>query len=258
MRKYLIGFQLALSNELIYRVNFLFGRVRESVVQIALVFLYLAIPSGVNGYNQDNLLTYLVIGALISSMIFCYGMNTIANQIAEGDLANFLLRPISFLGFWSACMAATRSLLILSGFIQVGLLLILFPQISLPSPSVHTLPYFIVSMVSAVILVQIIDFIGGISSFWTGRTYGPRWLITVLVQFMSGALLPIDAMPKVVQKILNITPFPSLIATPIKIYLGATDFAQAILVQWIWIVVLGIVLAILWRRGVKTYQAYGR
>lgn len=262
MRKYLWGFQLALSNEIIYRWNFFFGRLREILVYIALVFVYTAIPQGVGLYTQQQLLSYLLISAFVSSLTFVYGMYAIGDEIVEGELTNYLVRPINYLGFWASRMLASRFLLLIGGALSVFILLALFPSLALPHPpSLFAIGAFIALLVQSLIMIQLIDFIGGSFSFWTYRSHGVRWFITVIIQFFCGAYLPIKAFPHWVATILSATPFPSLVGLPAEAYLGLINrdqFFAIFLTNIGWIIILGAILHILWQRGIKTYGAYGR
>ncbi len=243
MRKYLWGFQLALSNEIIYRWNFFFGRLREILVYIALIFVYTAIPQGVGEYSQQQLLSYLLLSAFVSSITFVYGMYGIGDDIVDGDLSNYLVRPINYLGFWAGRMFASRFLLLIGGVVSVMILITLFPSLSLPrTPSLFATGAFIALLVQSLVIIQLIDFIGGTFSFWTHRSHGARWFITVAT-------------------ILSATPFPSLVGLPAEAYLGLIDqhqFLKIFLINIGWIIALGATLKILWVRGLKTYGAYGR
>lgn len=55
---YGMGFRLALTREMTYRANFLFGRVREIMVTIGLLYLYLAMPPQVGAYGSGELATF--------------------------------------------------------------------------------------------------------------------------------------------------------------------------------------------------------
>lgn len=114
---------------------------------------------------------------------------------------------------------------------------------------------------SALVLIQIIDFLGALTTIWTDDPSGPQWLIFITVQLMSGSLIPIDIMPQPVQQIIAWTPLPSIVFPIVKSALGqfsAEQIQHAFVMQWIWIAVLSAVLAVMWKRGLKQYEAYGR
>lgn len=262
MRKYLAGFRMALSRELIYRTNFIFGRVRELIIFGSLMFLYSALPDGAGPYDQERLLTYAIAGVFVAAVLFVFGMENIANEIAEGDLVNFLLRPVRYLWFWTFRISATRALLVVAGIAEIFILRMIFPSAELFFQSQWE-PWIasLVLLLGAIILVQLLDFIAGSFSFWTHRGHGPRWFIQLTLLVLSGAYFPIDLYPVWLKDIIMFTPFPSVAYVPIRVYLG--DLAgpiilQSLFVQWFWISLFGLILYVLWSRGVKSYEAFGR
>ncbi len=261
LRPYLTGFRLTLSQELVHRSNFLIGRLRDLIFFSALILLFKQVPNGVGPWSQDGLLTYTLVSAFISTQIVTQGMHTIASEITDGDLTNFLLRPINYLGYCLARVLATRTLAILGSFFSVTFLTLLLPSLNLTlshSPSTWLMAGIL--FLGSLILMQLIDFIGGLLSFWTDRSFGPRFLILILVQFFSGVYLPINTLPPLAQKILSATPFPSLAFVPTSTLINGITPATfvALRTQFLWIVVLSLCVAMLWHRGLKSYAAYGR
>ncbi len=261
MRKYAAGFRLALSRELVYRTNFFFGRIRELIIFGGLLYLFSALPNGAGPYDQSRLLTYALAGLFVATVVYVFGMERIANEIADGDLTNFLLRPVHYLWFWVAGLAAARALLFVAGIIEIALLLIIFPHAHLVVPRLWNFTGAVVLLVGSIVLVQILDFIAGIFSFWTHRGHGPRWGLTILILTTSGAFFPIDLYPEALARAIKMTPFPTLAFFPIKAYLGdlsSVKILEALVTQWSWIAVLGLILFVLWSKGVKSYEAQGR
>jgi ABC-type uncharacterized transport system permease subunit len=73
-------------------------------------------------------------------------------------------------------------------------------------------------------------------------------------------LFPLDLLPPALEHALFFTPFPSMLYTPIGIYMGkivGDGILRALLMQLGW-VLLGYALArFAWRRGIKKYAAFG-
>lgn len=259
--KYLVAYRLALSKALAFRTNLLLGSVNVLVWFGSLILLYRAIGGSLGSYSTAELVTYVLGTSFLTALLFNNSvMDQMATEIFEGDLVNYLLRPINYFLYWIARAAASRSvlfviagveILILAHFVSSEVLLQWNPLILLQT---------ITLLVGSLILMTLFDFIAASFSFWTGRNFGARWLVTICLRFLSGAALPIALMPGWAQTIMNATPFPSLIATPVQSYLGQTAgplFVSALLTQWIWIIVLAALMTLLWRRGTRIYAAYG-
>lgn len=253
------SFALAWSTQLSYRVNFFVGRLREFVVYGAMLLLYSALPQGSGVYSQKELLTYALIGSLFP---FVYGMHAMAEEISSGDLTNYLLRPINYFGYCISSILAQRSLLLLGSLLQLGLMVAIFsPDAFAFQTRIQPLAQFAVLAIGSLILLQGFDFIGGLFSFWTNKGHGMRWLITIFIQFLSGSYIPLDTFPPFVRGILAWTPFPSLLFAPLKAYLGhvgTLEWLRILIVQWCWIGAFILIVHILWKRGLRTYGAYGR
>lgn len=256
------GFSLALQRELLYRLNFFLGRIREFVVFGTLIFVYRALPQGGGGYTQAELLSYVLLGSLLSAPLFVYGMHQMAAEITEGEFTNYLLRPLSYFGYWSARMLASRLLLGASGLIAVVLLLAFFrhtPFFFQTNPAAWIQCAFL--LFGSLIFVQLLDFLGTAFSFWMPRAHGPRWMITVLVQLLSGAYIPLDLFPAIIKNTLVNLPFSFILYAPIKVWihpLSWFDFFRFAVPQWFWISSTVFLLSLIWKRGVKRYEAYGR
>lgn len=259
---YIRSFWLAWSTQLSYRLNFIVGRLREFVVYGAMLLLYSALPQGSGSYSQSDLLTYTLISSLFGSAIFIYIMTSIANEIAEGNLTNYLLRPINYFGFWISQSLAARVLTFGGGLLQLALLTWLFSDKPLAlQNNIFILLQTAILFLGALTLVQALDFVGGLFSFWTNRGHGMRWLIMILIQFLSGSYIPLDTLPGPVHQILRWTPFPSLLFAPLQSYLGrltTSVWLQTVMVQWVWIGIIVLLVRLFWTRGLKTYGAYGR
>jgi ABC-2 type transport system permease protein len=261
LSKYAVGFRMALSLELAYRAEFVIKRLQELIVYSSLLFLYGALP-GAGVYDTAELRTYALLAALLNVTLATYHMGFIADEIVHGDLASFLLRPINYLGYWLSRATAVRFVHLIFGVAELALLRVLFSERSFFvqtewKPIVQALALFI----GSIAIMQVIDFLAGVVAFWAGRSYGFRFGVEgIIVPLLSGAFVPLDLFPEWTQRILNLTPFPSLVFGPLKAYLGDLPgelFWRALATQAVWLIVLGGLLAIMWRRGVKSYEATG-
>ncbi len=258
--KYATAYRLALSRALVYRANLFLGAINVLIWFGTLILLYRAIGGTIGSYSSHELVTYILLTSFLTAVLFNDTSEQIANEIFEGDLASFLLRPINYFYYWMARSAATRSVLFLIAIVVVSILSRFVANDVIIQSNPIVLLQTATLVVGSLVLMMILDFIGATFSFWTGRSFGPRWLLMICSRFLSGAALPIALMPMWAQTIFYATPFPSIVSAPVESYLGhqrGMAFIHALVVQWIWIVILLILLWCLWKRGVKTYAAYG-
>ncbi|MGH2593935.1 MAG: ABC transporter permease, partial [Anaerolineae bacterium] len=84
-------------------------------------------------------------------------------------------------------------------------------------------------------------FLVSATAFWATDAVGFARMAYFAVLFPSGFLIPIAFMPGWMQALCRATPFPSMIDTPMRIYLNQAQGAEAIaliLIQAAWSVVL--------------------
>jgi ABC-2 type transport system permease protein len=122
---------------------------------------------------------------------------------------------------------------------------------------------FFASIVIAILIYFLILFLLSSIPFWIPEIgWGSHFLVSVvIVESLSGSLFPINILPPVFQSIIMATPFPYLIYFPIEVYLGNITGGALIggmMVAAAWVGVLGVSLNIVWKRGLKVYQSFGR
>src|SRR3989304_10319679 len=103
--KYLLIIKNTFSEMTAYRLNFALWRLRVNLQLLTMYFLWLAIlPKGVlfGAYDQSLMLTYILGGGFLSSMIISSRSQGVGDGIISGDLSNFLIRPINYFAYWFA------------------------------------------------------------------------------------------------------------------------------------------------------------
>jgi ABC-2 type transport system permease protein len=144
-----------------------------------------------------------------------------ADEIFSGDLSNYLLRPIKYYGYWLARTLAHRSILVVSGVLEIGLLSLLFQGQPLVVPTPVGVAQFLALLVLAVGIIQVIDFMAATLAIWTGRAFGPRFVTYgILIPFLSGAFVPLDILPYWARTALAWTPFPLTAFAPLHVPRG--------------------------------------
>jgi len=267
MDKYLQVFKISLQQEFVYRVNFVMWRIRN-VMQILLVyFLWDAVFSDpdriVFGYDRAKILTYVLGLVFVKAFVLSARAADVAGEVSQGDLSNYLVKPVNYFKYWLVRDISSKVLNLTFALIEMFFLFLLLKPSFYIQTNILSLLGFVVSVVLAMFIYFTLIFINSSVSFWIPEAaWGVHFLVgVVIVEFLSGALFPLDLLPSTVQTALNLTPFPYLIFFPLQVYLGnVTGFAmiRGLLVCGVWVVLLFYVMSYVWRRGLKVYQAYGR
>jgi ABC-2 type transport system permease protein len=96
--------------------------------------------------------------------------------------------------------------------------------------------------------------------FWSNETWGVRFIFSQLVSFLSGAIFPLDMLPKPIFQAFQLLPFPYLLFFPLKIYMGkltSYEIMTGLLIMVFWIQALYLIAYAIWRKGIRVYTAHG-
>lgn len=267
MTKYWQLFKISFQQEFVYRINFIMWRVRN-VLQIFLVYyLWDTIFSDpqrvVFGYDRAKILTYIFGLILVRAFVLSARAVDVSGEVARGDLSNYLVKPINYFKYWLTRDLSSKTLnLIFATFEITVLFLILNPPFFIQINPLIILS-FLVSVTLAMFIFFTIVFINSSVPFWIPEAaWGINFLITVVIlEFLSGALFPLDILPANLQNILNLSPFPYLIFFPLQVYLGKlapSEILKGLVISGFWAITLFYIMNFVWKKGLKVYQAYGR
>lgn len=267
MKKYLQIFKISFEEEFAYRLNFILWRVRN-VLQILLTYflwstVYFDPTRQIFGYDRTKILTYVFGIMIVRALVFSARAMDVSNDVANGDLSNYLIKPVNYFKYWFTRDIASKTLNMFFAVLEfVFLFIILKPPFFLQT-NLLTLLIFLLSIVVAIFIYFLILFLLSSIPFWAPEIgWASHFLVTVVItESLSGALFPINILPQTLQSIIMATPFPYLIYFPIEVYLGNIQ-GWAVLgglgVAASWAGILWFVLKVVWQKGLKAYQAFGR
>src|SRR6267143_3359285 len=106
MKKYWHVISIGIQNTLVYRVNFLFRAAFALIPLAAVLFLWRAIYAGkepggeVAGYTLAQMTSYYLLVTVVDALTAVNEDDwQIATDIKDGNISQFLLKPIDYLGF---------------------------------------------------------------------------------------------------------------------------------------------------------------
>lgn len=266
MNKYLSVFAVSWSNEFVYRLNFVLWRFRNILRFLMTYFLWRGIfvaTDSVFGYSQPQILTYVFMVLIVQTLVLSApSSDNIGSEIGNGDLSNYLVKPLGYLKYWFTRDIASKLLNIGFAVFELAVLWIfLRPEISF-SDHPLTIVGFLTTAALATGIYYLLSCCARFVAFWAPEnTWGLAFLLIVLVEILAGGIFPLDILPSWAYGILQLTPFPYLVYFPIAIFSGkivGLEIVRVVAQSAGWLVIMLWLTKFLWGKGLVSYQATGR
>lgn len=263
MNKFTRTIAINLQSLLAYRFNFLTQQIRAFILLLTLFLFWASLYQGntsLFGYSKDGIFAYLIGIAFLRSLVFVSSAD-IAGMIRNGSLSKYLLWPVNLFAFLFAGDVADKIIATIFSILEVALIVMLFHFPFYLPHHFSTYIFFIVITLLAIVLGFFINLIISLTAFWTEDPWSTSWVFDVIfMSFLSGSYFPINILPGVLPRLIELTPFPYLLYFPVKIWLEQTTVSQTIsiiVICAIWTIFLYSVAKIWFRRGTRNFSAYG-
>lgn len=207
------------------------------------------------------MLTYILFGSFIRSIVLSTTTMEIHNQINQGNLSFLLIRPIDFFRYYFARDAADKLLNIFFSILEVSLMWILLQ----PTIFIQLNSGINIISVAAIVMGAVIYFyfscLMSFLGFWTPDAWAPRFLSFVIIEFFAGGLFPLNILPDILYQLSRVLPFYYFIYFPLSVYLGQVS-GYALIIEfsiglvWLWIMIM--ISKTVWKSGLKIFTAEGR
>lgn len=253
LTSYLHVVRLRFLAALAYRFEVVARLGTNAVLMVAAVFLWRTAFRGAGaaaGVGERQMVTYAVVSVLLSSLFAQEVQQTLHERIRRGDIAIDLIRPVKPLAFWFAAdLGAAASSLLLQGPPLLALAMA-FEPFGPADASAGVL--FLASTGLSFVILWLLAALSGLAAFWTLDLGNLGYLKDALVRLLSGSVVPIWFFPEWFQSVSQYLPFVHTYQLPLAIFIGRTHGPEAVegmLVQGVWIAILGGVVAGVWSRG---------
>jgi ABC-2 type transport system permease protein len=192
---------------------------------------------------------------LFADIHFHYEMST---MVYSGSLNQWLMRPISFFSTAASHILAKVIMLLIPGVI----ILLLGAWLAPPFPSGVPLTSFFTAcavLPLSIVMFGILSAAIGMLSFWIMKTDSVFALIMLILEFFGGRLLPLSMLPDWLKGLSTILPLRFAIALPVDAIIlpGQVSIIYVLLGQVLWCMILFSLTIVLWKRGLKRFDAVG-
>src|SRR5689334_4908560 len=144
----------------------------------------------------------------------------IAADIKDGNISQFLLKPIDYLSYRLCLYFSSRLIYMAVAAIPLALFLFLFRSyFSLPAdPAIFG--WFMLSVLMTALLQFFTSYAMAMLAFWVLEVSTFIFILFAFEYIASGHLFPLNILPPVLERVLYFTPFPYQLYFPISIYMG--------------------------------------
>ena len=212
-----------------------------------------------NGFTFNELIVFIflsiVVGQLKSSWI---SSGEMIRGIRSGDINKYLIRPISYFWYHFMMFLGVNSLFYIVYSFMLLIFVFIFPNMLFPT--IFNFVGFVGALFLSIYLSYCVYFIMVCFAFWFGEVRSLVVSYNLAMLFISGQYIPIRFFPDKVLDILYWTPIRYLVDFPVSIATGLLPMGEWIsgfIGAIIWCLLLSLGSSIIYKIGIKNYEAYG-
>lgn len=244
----------------VYRADAIVGILELLVRVVLFTLVWRAIyhhQGAVNGVDESTAVGYVILALITSSVLNPWPGVSIASRVRDGLIGIDLLRPFGLIEQSLAGQLGRTAAHVPQAVVAVAAGLALGGLNPPADPTAAT--GFLVSLLLAVIVGQLLTFIMSMSAFWMLETGGMYGIYGLATAFLSGALVPLWLLPGWLRGAAEWLPFQAVTFVPLAVYMGRPPdgLVAAIGVQVLWIAALTGLSAVLWHRARRRVVVQG-
>lgn len=248
-----------------YKVDIYFMLISKVIgifIQIAFWYaLYdnnIQIASRLGAISINDMLNYIVISMLLSTLIITPIGRLINDKIKTGEIAVDLMRPFNFILYMICETIGYNMVLFIFQFLPLLVLSLL--AFKLHFPPLNALGLFMVILMNGVLINFLLEYIVGILAFWLLVTWPLRMLLRSILKVFSGMWIPLWFFPEGLYRLSEFLPFRLIYYAPLSLFLEKISIQEGLhflFHQIIWISVLLIVERMIWQVGIRKLVIQG-
>lgn len=260
--------RLAFLKFLAYRLRYYTGVLSYTIFIAGNYFLFSALFAGrpegaeaarIGGLTLAQMITYVAVSWIGRSFYFNNIDRTLSHQIVQGDIAVQLIKPFHVQTMMLSEAAGEALFRFLLFTLPIAVVAVpLFGILAPPRPGLYG--WTLLSFCLALLVNSQINFLVGCLAFYLKNIYGVIRAKMIVMEFLTGVLVPFSFFPAWFEQIVRWLPFQAVSYVPVTIYLGlreGTALHGAVLLQAGWAVGLFIAGRIFWAHSVRRVTLHG-
>ena len=202
MRKYWHVINVGIQNNLTYRFNFLARTLFGFIPLIAMLYLWHTIYSGkgagaiISTYSLSQMISYYLLATVVDTLTAVNEDDwQIAADIKDGNISQFLLKPIDYLWYRLCLFLSGRLTYVAIAFIPLTLFIFSLRKYFVFPADGATLGLFVVSLVLTALLQFFMSYVMAMLAFWVLEVSTFIFILFAFEYIASGHLFPLDILP---------------------------------------------------------------
>jgi len=265
--KYWHVVNVGIQNNLTYRVNYLARALFGLVPLTAVILLWRTIYASkgadavVSSYKLAEMISYYLLITVVDALTAVAEDDwQIATDIKDGNISQFLLKPVDYLGFRLCLFVSGRLTYLAAAALPLALFFFWLRDYFVLPADGPALGCCLLSLVLTALLQFFLSYTMAMLAFWVLEVSTFIFILYAFEYIASGHLFPLDILPPAIARVLAFTPFPYQLYFPVSIYMGKVTgvaLAQGLMIQLGWVVFVYGLARFAWNRGIRKYAAVG-
>jgi len=253
-------FRIGFAEAVAYRAEMLVW-ILATTMPLVMLALWTAVArqAPIGPFGEKDFIAYFLATLIVRQLTGSWASWQINFEVKNGILSARLLRPLpAVLSYAIDNLSALPMRLLVSVPVAVvGLLSVGRPM--LPSTA-WGWSYLALAVCGGWLITFLVNVaIGTLSMFIeSSNKLMDVWMAAFMV--FSGYLIPVELFPSRLRAIADFLPFRYQMGLPVEIFTSrhAEPYALFLLGrQWLWVLLLSVLVHLLWRRGLRRFAAYG-
>jgi ABC-2 type transport system permease protein len=261
MSKYWHVIGIGVQNNLTYRFNYLMRIVMGLIPLTAVLFLWRTIYTqpGATGkvatYTLAQMISYYLLVTVVDALTAVNEDDwQIAADIKDGNISQFLLKPVDYLSFRLCLFLSGRVTYLACAAIPLAIFFFWLRDYLVLPASWTAFGFFLISLVMTALLQFFFSYTMAMLAFWVLEVSTFIFILFAFEYIASGHLFPLDILPKGIERALYFTPFPYQLFFPVGVYMGkvkGTELLVGMAIQFGWVLGAYGLARFAWYRGIK-------
>ncbi len=253
-----VGFAEAMA----YRAELLLW-VLSATMPLVMMALFSAVTADgpIGRFGQSEIVAYFLVTLVVRQLTTSWIAWQLGRDIRQGTLSLRLLRPVHplFSYVFESLTTIPLRLLVAVPVLVVAPFVLRVDSLS-HRPEAYALA--VVAVVQGWLISLTMNLLIGCASFHLDSATKLMDFVMVVFFLSSGYLIPVDLFPPIVRSIVDALPFRYQLALPVELLTGKYDVRpwtglMMCMRQAAYVALFASLLSVVWRRGVRRFDAFG-